>query len=921
MAPTATEADVRQGLIDKLFGVLGWDVANKQQAAPQYRDVILEPSTSIEGRRHAPDYAFRIGSTTVFFVEAKKCVVPIHRDAEAAIQLRRYGWHQGIAISILTNFEYFAVYDCRGEPKRTDRVGTRRLLLLHWEEYLGRWDEVSSLFAYSSVRGGRLDEYVVGPRKRGSVPVDVAFLGRMEEWRNELAKGFASGDRSLSAESLTHAVQMTLDRLVFLRIAEDRRMEPFARLLHLTQKPGIYARFIAEVCKAADEKYNSGLFHFRRSPDFATEPDRLTPKLEIDDRVMRSVIQSMYSEHGCDYDFSLIPVDILGTVYERFLGRTIRLTAGHAVKIDEPPERRKAGGVFYTPSFVVRYIVQQALLPKLDKKSPAQLRGRNGVGTLRVLDMACGSGSFLLAAYECLLSHCLEWYRARNPDRFRGAVIRHPRAGTWQLTISEKKRILLDHIYGVDIDAQAVEVAKLSLMLKALEGEDEDTYQSQMQLFQERALPDLASNIRCGNSLVEADAFSLEVVPRTEDIAALRPFDWTKNFPAAMRDGGFDCILGNPPYIPTELMSDAERRYFISSFSYLTGKYEESVLFISRGIEKLKRSGVLGFVSTTTWQTGENYREFRRRYLGRRLLRLCLNLPHDVFEDAYVDTAIYIFGKVPADEFKYAVLPKRAPLSSLAGVQYDSRPYASLDATSFRLSINSLAAQLMERLCKQPRFQPLGEVTKSTQGLALSRYNLMHKASGSDCLPIMTGGTVSRYSISIESSAFASLSDGSSGREFYTAAEKLIVRRIVSRSNRIMVAHYNKAMIFKKDFNPFVPTSLVIPIHSLLAILNSKLISFLYLGNSAVSQRDDFRQTTLAELRRLPVPRNSGAIVQALAQAGKALIQAYKDPQHPGHEASTLEERVDRLVYELYGLSPAETAAVEAFFGMAAPDR
>ena len=166
-----------------------------------------------------------------------------------------------------------------------------------------------------------------------------------------------------------------------------------------------------------------------------------------------------------------MPVEILGTVYERFLGKVIRLTAGHQAKVEEKPEVRKAGGVYYTPAYIVDYIVQADGRPADRGQKPAATGRRQGRPPLRVLDMACGSGSFLLGAYQCLLDHCLKWYIDHKPETQKKAVCQDPRDGHWRLTIEEKKRILTTHVFGVDIDAQAVEVTKLSLLLKVLEGE------------------------------------------------------------------------------------------------------------------------------------------------------------------------------------------------------------------------------------------------------------------------------------------------------------------------------------------------------------------------------------------------------------------------------------------------------------------
>ena len=214
----------------------------------------------------------------------------------------------------------------------------------------------------------------------------------IERWREELARNVALRNPKLDIYEINEAVQKIIDRIVFLRIAEDRQSEPFKNLFKPTQKENIY-KALVRLFHKADEKYNSGLF----------ENKKLLDKLIIDDRVIKPIITGLYDT--CPYQFSEIPIEILGSVYERFLGKSIRLTEGHRAKVEEKPEVRKAGGVYYTPEYIVRYIVENTIDEKLKGRKPEEYR--NGRRSLTVCDPACGSGSFLVGVYNYLL----EWYR------------------------------------------------------------------------------------------------------------------------------------------------------------------------------------------------------------------------------------------------------------------------------------------------------------------------------------------------------------------------------------------------------------------------------------------------------------------------------------------------------------------------------
>ena len=484
-APGVKEAHIRQSLIDPLFEALGWDVSNRERTAPQYREVIPEDSLDVEGQQKAPDYAFRVGTLTKFFAEAKKCGVNINADAGPAYQLRRYGWSAKVAVSLLTDFEELAVYDCTIRPAPGDKASRGRILYLRFDEYADRWREVWDIFSREAVWSGAFDQYASSKRKRGTSEVDAEFLKEIEGWREALARNIALRNKDITSDDLNSAVQLTIDRVVFLRMAEDRGLESYGQLLKLCERDGIYHRFMQDHCRPADQKYNSGLFHFQKEAGVSEEPDRISPKLAVDDKVFKQILQGLYFEHGSPYHFGVLPVEILGTVYERFLGSVIRLTPGHQAKVEEKPEVRKAGGVYYTPNYIVEYIVKHTVAKQIEGRSPAQLAGfprstasvpagssgrQDGGATFRVLDMACGSGSFLLGAYRCLLDYCLKWYIEHKPESHRKAVYKDPRTGQWRLTIEEKKRILTTHIFGVDIDSQAVEETKLSLLLKVLEG-------------------------------------------------------------------------------------------------------------------------------------------------------------------------------------------------------------------------------------------------------------------------------------------------------------------------------------------------------------------------------------------------------------------------------------------------------------------
>ena len=641
------ETLVRREFIDPMFAALGWDIDNRAGYAEAYRDVIHEDAIKVGGATKAPDYCFRVGGTRKFFVEAKKPSVDIHRDTSPAYQLRRYGWSAKLPLSILTDFEEFAVYDCRIRPKQGDKASTARTMYFTFDTYVAQWDKIASVFAKEAVLQGSFDKYVIGRKKRGTAEVDAEFLKEIEKWRAALARNIARRNPRLGVREINFAVQRTIDRIIFLRMCEDRGAESYGGLQALMNGIDVYGRLM-QMFRAADDRYNSGLFHFNAEKGRAHAPDTLTPGLKIDDKILKDIFNGLYYPTS-PYEFSVLPADILGNVYEQFLGSVIHLTKTHQARVEVKPEVKKAGGVYYTPKYIVDYIVERTVgkligapetspeeTPFVDaassrvdqsgedaastirarkgrKKQPAP-KTPNQIAKLKILDPACGSGSFLVGAYKYLLAYHRDWYFNDGPQKHTKEIYQG-RGGQWYLTTAVKKRILLNNIHGVDIDSQAVEVTKLNLLLCVLENENQNTI-GQMSLIHQRVLPDLSNNIKCGNSLIGSDFYQGQQLDLfdTEAQYRINAFDWETEFPQIFKgkNPGFDAVIGNPPYIRMEKFKELKE--------YLAAKYETHAdradiyyYFVERGIAFLNRKGKFGFIvsnSFTRSRAGKRLRSF-----------------------------------------------------------------------------------------------------------------------------------------------------------------------------------------------------------------------------------------------------------------------------------------------------------------------
>jgi len=718
-AAVYNETQARREFIDPFFKALGWDIDNEQGYAEAYKEVIHETAVKVKGKTKAPDYAFRIGGQPKFFVEAKKPSVNIKDDVHPAFQLRSYAWSGKLPLSILTDFEEFAVYDCRPRPVKSDKAANSRVMYFTYDQYIEKWDQIAAIFSPEAIRRGSFDKYVQSNKlKQGTAEVDDAFLADISSWRELLARNIALRNK-LKPRELNFAVQRIIDRIIFLRIAEDRGIEPYGRLRDAAKVTPVYAE-LCRLFQLADQKYNSGLFHFQ--PEKGREgEDSWTLGLHIDDKPLQTILKNLYYPDS-PFQFDMIPADILGQVYEQFLGKVIRLTAGGQAKIEDKPEVKKAGGVFYTPTYIVDYIVAQTVGKLLEGRKPGP---KGDASKLTILDPACGSGSFLLGAYQYLLDWHLTQYK-QNPEQWaKGktpAIFDNGKG--WRLTIDERKRILLNNIYGVDIDMQAVEVTKLSLLLKVLEGETEAV--AQQKLLADRVLPDLDSNIKCGNSLIGPDFYdgqmSLGLLDE-EEMYRVNVFDWAAAFPRIVPWGGFDAVIGNPPYIRIQAMKQwapKEVEFYKQAYKAASkGSYDIYVVFIEKGLELLNRNGILGFILPHKFFQAKYGEPIRQIIASDKKLSQIIHFGHQqIFANATTYTCLLFLSNAKNDEFEYA------KVDDLAGWRQKGeavRGYISTTEVSvleWNFTVGD-GARLFKRLTKMPT--KLGNVAnKIYQGLITS---------------------------------------------------------------------------------------------------------------------------------------------------------------------------------------------------------
>jgi len=959
------ETALRREFVDPLFKALGWDIDNEQGNAEAYKDVVHEDSIKIGGGTKAPDYCFRIGGQRKFFVEAKKPSLNIKNEPAAAYQIRRYAWSAKLPLSILTDFEEFSVFDCQVKPNKRDSASVARVGYYTYKDYIEKWDEIASVFSKDAVYKGSFDKYAQsGKKKRGTTEVDDIFLKEIEKWRESLAKNIAASNPKLSQEELNFAVQKTIDRIIFLRICEDRLIEDYGRLMALQNGTQVYER-LCQMFRQADDKYNSGLFHFNEEKGRPEHYDGISLKLKIEDKTLKDIIKGLYYPDS-PYEFSVLPSDILGHVYEQFLGKVIRLTAGHRAVIEEKPEARKAGGIYYTPTYIVNYIVKNTVGKLLEGKNPEK------VSKLRVLDPACGSGSFLIQAYQCLLDWHRDYYinddpgkhaKKKNPALFKGL------RGEWALTTSEKKRILLNNIYGVDIDSQAVEVTKLSLLLKVLEGETDQTINSNLRLFNERALPDLGSNIKCGNSLIGPDFYKNKNLSLfgSEEMKKINVFDWTdkeKGFGEIMASGGFDAVIGNPPYfnIQTLGVGSQEANYIMNNYKDIwQDKSDILFYFVHKAITLSK--GNIGFIISNAFLFADKAQKLRNFIIDKIGISKIVNFEkYLVFKDASITTAVVIFEKNNKTGITRALSLKDKTCDNLQNILFDDSNFFKINLEKDK--VFSLINQSINRLNKKidGKHPILRDVVLIGKGMETAANEVFCFKEYPSRFPKefirkrMSGEIISKYFIGKEREYLLYIEDVGEFRSLPKPIKNVLsknekrlsgradkirrksakwwnysfpMHREYYRLNKIWCSYRSRENAFvydnTKEYIGLTNTTVIfdtnknISLKYVLALLNSRALNFRYksIGKQTGNGIYEYFENGVG---KLPIPiidkKNQGVFVELVDQmleTQKKLHSAKteRDKEHYQQKAELLDKQIDALVYELYGLTEEEIKVVE----------
>lgn len=680
------EQNCRDEFISPLLECFGWDVHNKKGAQPQYKEVVVE---QFSNRGERPDYTLTLNGVSKIFVEAKKPSVNITTDSAPAIQARRYGWNAKHKLSILTNFEELLIYDVTNRPEETDSAHVSLYRKYHYLEYMEKFSEIYSLISKESVYSGRFDKFAdenFPNAERYSTEVDELFLKQINEWRLEIGRYlYGQYEEYKDIDVLNDVVQEFINQIIFLRICEDRNLPVYRKLKETAQNKKDLQESLTKVFREVDKKYNSKLFSGKNII------------FDLNNEIIFNMIDSLYYPQT-PYLFHIIEPGILGKIYEAFL--TERLIIEDHDIISAAKQEYKYRSVVSTPVEIVKYMVKNTLCSICEGKTPEEIKG------LQIADIACGSGVFLEEAYQFLIDYCVEWYLYHDPGHLLELS-----NGKRKLPLADKKEILTKCIYGVDIDAHAVEVSRFSLLIKLIEDETTASVRECIPI-----LPDLSANIRNGNSLIAREDLNSGNIP-FELLYAVKPFQWE-----TINDGcRFDVIIGNPPYVKTEdihvLESEDEFNIYKKKYKSAYKQFDKYFLFIEKALHLLKEDGKLCYIIPNKFYKIGAGQELRR-LLSAHIAQLDDFSDMQLFPDKTIYSSIILLQKKQTTEFKYTNVTS---LTSLwLGEEQENIVLRNkmLDENPWRLSVDIEFMKMIALV--EENGKTLGEVVDIFNGIQTS---------------------------------------------------------------------------------------------------------------------------------------------------------------------------------------------------------
>jgi len=887
--------------INPLFEALGWDIRDKKGES----EVSFEETIG-KGR---VDYVFRINGVPKFILEAKPLRTSI-LDKKWIEQTINYAFNKGITWAILCNYENIWVFNAEGKHK--DWAGNR-FLKLYYENYLEEeFFEYLTWLSRDSIEQGILDKKAeTFGKKIKKTPIDEQLLTDFTKYRDILTKDIFRNNKPISPEELDEVVQRIFDRLIFIRTCEDKEIEPkrleSAIRTYQNTKEFSLNKKVTEIFQIYNRNYDSELFE-----------SSFCDQLKTSNAVLERVILGMHGpEEGIkNYDFSVIDANVLGTIYEQYLGHILRTTLKRA-KLANGKVHRKEQGIYYTPTYIVDYIVRNTLGERLKKRGIK-------VDELKILDPACGSGSFLLRAFDTLAEYVAKKEGKAQQTRFEDI-------SSGKL-LKRKTELMKNTVFGVDLDPKAVEITRLNLLLKLAE--------------KRQRLPTLQENIICGNSLIDDPL-----------IEKGNYFRWDEAFPEIIqydenenlkKGYGFDVIIGNPPYITIggkedPNVSENHKKFYSEKFKSYEYKANYFSLFIEKGISLLNENGCISLIVPRTLLDNVHMKNLREYILDKTKIKILIELKYKVFEEAETGgNVIFILQKCKNEKEKnnnyiYSLVlsDKTKNLNDIKYSKIKQSNFMKSDIFQFLIS-DEQTMNIINKIEKNAIL--LGELCSVGNGVNTgnaAKILLSNRKENKYYRKILEGKDINRYNLDWHGlwvNYDPSLKDRIDLRTLDTRQKKIdfsLRKEELFNEEKIILRQTADRLIGTFDNNKYISrhsTHIIrlknnqISLKYILGLFNSTLLTYYY-RNLIPEKGKAFAEVKAIHVKKLPIktdPKFEKIIVDCVDK----LLTINKKINVIGdkktneklkleRERKKIDKQIDSLVYNVYGLTKEEINIIE----------
>ncbi len=856
-----SEQDTKDSFIRPMFEALGWDFDNRDE-------VSKEEFVNSAGR---VDYGIYLNNQPKLFVEAKKLGADIHKP-EFAEQAIRYCFNRVVTWAVLTDFETLKVFNAQNV---SENLSNKLYFEIPCSQYTERFDQVWQL-SKESFEIGLIDKEAMKVGKlQQKITVTEQLAKDLNEIRDLLTHSLHSWNPGVSPTDLDEGVQKLLDRLIFLRVAEDRGIEePILKQLirdyknSASSKQHLYESMIAKF-RELDDLYNSGLFS-----------EHPFEKWEEYSGATEKAIDILYGKSGYyEYDFKLIPSDVLGQVYENYLGHLLSKSR-KGLTLDVSAKKRKEQGIYYTPSYIEDYIVEHALKPILDNcHSVLELK------SIKVLDPACGSGSFLIKAMEMIEKKYIE-FGARKGEGIR-------------------LQILLDNIYGVDLDEKAVEIARLNLVINSLE--------TRMKL------PGLEQHIKNGNSLISGTDEELKKY-FGKNYREKKPFNWEEEFPEVFNrpNPGFDVIISNPPYIGVKEQESDFRDYIKSEYK-TSGGADIYVAFIEKSMKMIRPSGTLGIICPNKFFGADYGKKLRILIKDKYYIRRIWDLKDEkVFSEALISTIVLIIHKVQSS---------KVTTIKIGNIELQQNIFDNNG--KIQIESDDKAKIIIEKINRSNIFlKDMGQVRTGIMGFEYWKMKeIINSNSSADSTRLYTNGNFRRYTDLWDTQEISLFKDkyqkptislnpnylNKNTIGLFTTKPKLILRGVSKEVSAILDDVGSGMLVAVHAFVPEINSDA----WYLMAIINSKLINWLHLKTYySVRIPQGSLKYPISFYSNIPIPISSTEQKRELGNLSKTMFKFSKMLEgieegsnrwiEVSNQIDKVNTQIDYFVYKLYGLTNEE---------------